>query len=269
MNFRLVYFKKTMIKIKPIDWAVVHEYHGVTYQAELYRPYMSVMPMNPYYLSVKNPIEYDQKKDKSCVVFSAMAMISYNCNLEFEDTEWREIWQEIQWNRWGDIFLTSREMGQRFILNSFPIFINTHEGNIFLEKNWWLQIEVWCDPKWIEEGVLTGKITKILPMGKTRFIHAMLLYKREWRYYLQNSWRETKDLWGYNIFDITDIYHDSIKAGIIRPYGMAIVPYFNNIGKTTTTKDHARALMRVWINAITDTWKSFKNKVAKVDWIIN
>jgi hypothetical protein len=258
-----------MIKIETIEWAVVHEYHWISYQAELYRPYISALPINPYYSFLKKPIEYDQKKDKSCVVFSDMAMISYNCNLEFSDEEWREMWQEHQGNRWGDIFKTSRELGQRFILNSFPIYLDTPECDMYLKKQWSLQVEVWCDPKWIEEWVLTWKITKVLPMKKGRYIHAMLLYRKSnWEKFLQNSWRWVKNIWGHNIFNITSIYDECVKIWLIRPYWMAILPYFHK-WQTVTLKDHTRAVKRLWVEIVWDVWDTFKNKFAKVDWKID
>lgn len=62
------------------------------FQAEMYKEYVPKMPKN----QITKVIEYDQKKDKSCVVFSACAMISYNCGLEFTYDEMREMWQEYQ-----------------------------------------------------------------------------------------------------------------------------------------------------------------------------
>lgn len=75
------------LKIVSIPDAVVQPstlaYHGIRFQAEDMRPHISKLPKNPF----KTIIEYDQKKDKSCVVFSDMAMITYNCNLPFTDEE--------------------------------------------------------------------------------------------------------------------------------------------------------------------------------------
>lgn len=122
-------------------------YHGIRYQAELYRPYIAKLPKNPY----QTIIEYDQKKDKSCVVFSDMAMISHNCNLPFTDEEGREMWLEHQGQQGGDIFKTSRELGQRFILNSFPIYLNTPEWEVLLDKEWSAQVEIWSDPYFLAE----------------------------------------------------------------------------------------------------------------------
>jgi hypothetical protein len=148
-------------KIATIPDAVVQpstlEYHGIRYQAELYRPYIHELPKN----SSQTIIEYDQKKDKSCVVFSDMAMISHNCQLTFTDDEGREMWLEHQGERGGDIFKTSREIGQRFILNSFPIYLDVPEWEMYLDKGWSAQVEIWCDPIFLQEGVQTGKITKI------------------------------------------------------------------------------------------------------------
>lgn len=101
---------------------------------------------------------------------------------------------------------------------------------------------------------------------KNSFRHAMLLYKKDGRYYLQNSWRGLKEEYGfYNIYDITEVYRDCIKMGIIRPYAMAVVPYYSFLGNPTTLKDHTRALARVGITAVSDVWDSFKKKVARVD----
>ena len=46
---------------------------------------------------------------------------------------------------------------------------------------------------------------------------------------------------------------------------MAILPYYSWLGKTTTLKDHTRALKRVGITAVADVWDAFKKKVARVD----
>ena len=74
-------------KIAKIPDAIVQPstlaYHGIRYQAEDMRPHIPELPKNPF----QTIIEYDQKKDKSCVVFSDMAMISHNCNLSFTDEE--------------------------------------------------------------------------------------------------------------------------------------------------------------------------------------
>lgn len=252
-------------KVENISGVESVPYHGIQYQAALYEPYITELPKNPF----KNIIEYDQKKDKSCVVFSDMAMISYNCNLTFTDEEWREMWLEHQWERGGDIFKTSRELGQRFILNSFPIYLNTHHWNIYLDLGWSAQIEVWCDPNWLTEWVHTGKITKILPI-KNSFRHAMLIYKINGRYYLQNSWRWLKEeYWFYNIYDITEVYHECIKIGILRPYWMSILPYYSWLWKPTTLKDHTRALIRLGSSITWNIWEDFKKKFAKVDWKID
>ena len=106
------------------------EYHGISYQAKLYLPYIKKLPKNTFEVMS----EYDQKQDKSCVVFSSLAVMSHNCHIFFTNEEGREIWQEHQGNRGGDIFKTSRELGQRFIQNSFPIYLDTPEWEIYLNK---------------------------------------------------------------------------------------------------------------------------------------
>lgn len=213
--------------------------------------------------------EYDQKKDKSCVVFSNIAMLSYNCNLKFTDDEGREMWLEHQGERGGDIFKTSRELGQRFILNSFPIYLDTPEWEKYLEKWWSAQVEIWCETEWMNEWIYTWKITKIMPVWSFR--HAMLLYKKEGRYFLQNSWRWLKDeYWFFNIYDITEVYRECIEKKILQPYWMAILPYFSHITKQPTIlKDHTRAMARLWIMAVWDVWGTFKKKYAKVDGVVD
>lgn len=252
-----------MYKIEPISDAVVQTtpYHGIRYQAELYRPYIHKLPKNPF----NTIVEYDQKKDKSCVVFSDMAMITYNCNLGFTDEEWREMWLEHQGERWGDIFKTSRELGQRFILNSFPIYLDTPEWEIYLDKGWGGQVEIWCDPTFLAEWLQTGKITAIKGTSIV-FKHAIKIHKKEWRYYLQNSWRWLKDQGLFNIYDITEIYRECIERGILRPYGIAILPYYSNLTQQPTIlKDHTRALTRAGVSVVSDVWDSFKKKIARVD----
>ena len=254
-------------KIATIQDAVIQPstlaYHGIRFQAEAMRPHISKLPKNPF----QTIIEYDQKKDKSCVVFSDMAMISHNCNLPFTDEEWREMWLEHQGERGGDIFKTSRELGQRFILHSFPIYLDTPEWEIYLDKGWSAQVEIWTDEYFLVEWVKTGRITKLLPgANKNTFIHGMKMHKKEGRYYLQNSWRGLKDeYWFYNIYDITEVYRECIEKWILRPYWMAILPYYSWLGITTTLKDHTRALKRVGITAVADVWDAFKKKIAKVD----
>lgn len=87
------------------------------YQAELYREYLPLLPVN----TVDFVHEYDQKKDKSCVVFSAGSMIARNTGLDFTNEELREMWQEYQGNEGGNIFKTTKQIGQRFMLEAFPI----------------------------------------------------------------------------------------------------------------------------------------------------
>lgn len=70
-------------KIENISGVEEVPYHGIQYQAALYEPYVIKLPKNPFQLV----IEYDQKKDKSCVIFSDMAMMGYNCKLAFTDNE--------------------------------------------------------------------------------------------------------------------------------------------------------------------------------------
>ena len=254
-------------KIVSIPDAVVQPstlaYHGIRYQAELYRPYIPKLPRNPF----QKIVEYDQKKDKSCVVFSDMAMITHNCSLKFTNDEWREMWLEHQGERGGDIFKTSRELGQRFILNSFPIYLDTPEWEMYLDKWWAGQVEIWSDALFLKEWVHTGKITKLLPGAtKNTFIHAMKMHKKDGRWFLQNSWHELVSLGYHNIYDITEVYHECIAKGILRPYWMAILPYYSHVTQEPTIlKDHTRALKAVGLTAVSDVWDSFKKKVARVD----
>ncbi len=138
-------------QIEDISGAVLEPsalaYHGIKFQADLYLPYIPKLPKNPF----QTIIEYDQKKDKSCVVFSAMAVMSYNCKLSFTDEEGREMWLEHQGERGGDIFKTSRELGQRFILNTFPIYLDTPEWEIYLDKGWGAVVEIWSDTVFLQE----------------------------------------------------------------------------------------------------------------------
>jgi len=69
-----------------------YEYNGWYFQAEMYKEYVHKMPQN----AICKVLEYDQKKDKSCVPTSACAMITYNSGLEFAEWEIREMWQEYQ-----------------------------------------------------------------------------------------------------------------------------------------------------------------------------
>lgn len=258
-------------KIENISESVVQpnilEYHWIKYQAELYRPYIAKIPKNTF----RTIIEYDQKKDKSCVIFAALANIWYNWNLPFNDDEGREIWLEHQWGLWGDIFKTSRELGQRFILNTFPIYLDTPEWEMYLDKGWSGVVEIWSDTVFLQEWVQTGKITKIAWSITNKFKHGMELYKKDGRYLLQNSWRGIKEeYWLHNIYDITEVYEECIKKGILRPYGMAILPYFSHITEQPTTlKDHTRAITRLGLSTAWDVWDTFKKKFAKVDGVID
>lgn len=257
MTFKIVSIPDSVVQPSTLA------YHGIRYQAELYRPYIHELPKNPF----NTIIEYDQKQDKSCVVFSDMAMMSHNCQLAFTNDEWREMWLEHQGERGGDIFKTSRELGQRFILNSFPIYLDTPEWEIFLEKWWSAQVEIWTDEYFLVEWVKTGRITKLLPgANKNTFIHAIKIHKKDGRYYLQNSWNGLVSQGYHNIYDITEVYKECVAKWILRPYAMIILPYYSHLTKQPTTiKDHTRAVTRLGITAVGDVWDIFKKKVAKVD----
>lgn len=58
----------------------------------MYKEYIPLLPENPF----KTVLEYDQKKDPSCVIFSGGAMITYNTGLTFTNDELREMWEEYQ-----------------------------------------------------------------------------------------------------------------------------------------------------------------------------
>jgi len=57
----------------------------------------------------------------------------------------------------------------------------------------------------------------------------MLLYKKDGRIYIQNSWAGLKEQGYYNVYDITTIFEEMVKIGIICPYGMLILPYSQDI----------------------------------------
>ena len=256
------------MKVNNIQWAVIEptplEYHGIIYQAELFKSYIPKLPDNMF----RTVYEYDQKQDGSCVIFSIGATIWYNTGLSFTNNELRELWQEHQGDRGGDVFKSGRELWQRFILNSFPIYIDTPQCRMALDKGWWVEVEIWCDPVFLDEGLHTGFIHGVqpIPIGTKVFRHAMLLYKKDGKMFLHNSWKGLKTQWFHNIYDITGIYDILVSMKIIRPYGMMILPYSQDVypGMRIAFKDYTRALTRAGMSVGGDIWKSFK-KYAGID----
>lgn len=256
------------MEVKNIQDAVIQPsalaWHGITYQATLYKSYIPKLPDNMF----QKVMEYDQHQDPSCVVFGMGALIGYNTGLTFTNGELRELWQEHQGYRGGDPFKTGRELGQRFILNSFPIYIDTPEFKIVTAKKWAVWVEIWCNPIFLNQWLETGKITEVQPVHSWRrvFRHFMVLYIQDGRTYLHNSWEWLKAKGYHNIYDITTIFETMVAMKIIRPYGMLILPYSQDIHPwmKIAMKDYTRAIKRAGMSVGDDIWATFK-KLAGID----
>lgn len=243
------------------------EFNSWFFQANLYKEYVPIIPHN----SFKKILEYDQKKDPSCVIFSACGMITYNTGLEFTYDEMREMWEEYQGSLGGNPFKTTTQMGQRFALSHFPVDTSSKEFEDLLDKEWAMQLTIWTDAQFFVDGVDNGIIEKIHTAPKfweERYNHAIVIYRRLGRTFLQNSWKNGTTI---NIYDITDVYKEMIKNGLIRPCAMITIPYNQEQypGLKITFKHYTRALARTGVTTITNLWEQYKKWPAKIDWKID
>lgn len=234
--------------------------------AEVYAPYLDVMPEN----NMRCVMEYDQKKDPSCVVFSAAGMISYNTWLEFQYGEIREMWQEFQGNKGGQIYKTSTQIAHRLYLDRFPVnVLKLAHFEKVMDKGYALQISLRCSPYTILEGITDGTITHIAAIKDGKVLkHASIVYRSHTRTYLQNSWLNAGK---YNIYDITDVYEEMIKSGQIRQCAMCVLPYNykGTPGTAQTMKWYSKALAKIGMKGVADIFPAFKKYVAKIDWLVD
>jgi hypothetical protein len=244
------------------------------WQAELYSEYLPLLPVNPFQV-IK---EYDQKKDKSCVVFSAGGMITGNTGLAFTDDELREIWQEYQGDQGGSIFKTTKQMGQRFMLECFPIDAWSKNLDIVLNKGWRVQTSIWCGPDLLidgaNDGYMNGDYTPISQVEEKFNMmvlkHAIIIWRdlNTYRTYFQNTWPNGAPK---NIYDCTEVLQQLIDKKIIRQCAMLALPYSQDRkpGIASTIKSYTKALARIGISGATDIFQTYKNKYAKVDGVID
>jgi len=164
------------------------------WQAVAYSEYIPLLPQNPF----KIVHEYDQSKDKSCVVFSAGSMITYNTGLQFTNEELREMWQEYQGNEGGNIFKTTQQIGQRFMLEHFPVDAYGQYFEKVLDKGYAIQVSLSCGPDVLvdgaNDGIMEGDYT---PMYLVPFVYHMptidhaIMMRRDTttrKTYFQNTW---------------------------------------------------------------------------------
>lgn len=239
------------------------------WQAELYREYLPLLPQNPFQV-IK---EYDQKKDKSCVVFSAGSMITGNTGLPFTDEELREMWQEYQGNQGGSIFKTTKQMAQRFMLDCFPVDAWSKDLDTVLNKKWRVQVSIWCGPDLLidgaNDGVMNGDYTPISKVNEVFNMevlkHAIIMWRNDaGRTFFQNTWPNGAPK---NIYDCTEVLQQLIDKKIIRQCAMLALPYSQDRypGMKLTMKYYLKALARIGVQGANDVFQTFKNKYAKVD----
>lgn len=258
-----------------IPWAVTDvKMNTWIWQAELYKEYIPLLPENPWKI-IK---EYDQKKDPSCVIFSAGSMITANTWLEFTDDELREMWQEYQGNLGWSIFKTTKQMAQRFILECFPIDAWSKDFDDVLNKGWRIQTSIWCGPDllidWANDGYMNWDYTPISQVEEkfnmNVFKHAIIIWRDlvTKRTYFQNTWPNGAPK---NIYDCTEVLQQLIDKKIIRQCAMLVLPYsqYEKPWILTTMKYYTRALKRLWIDTTYEIWQKYKKNVVKIDWKID
>lgn len=237
------------------------------YQAEQAKEFAALLPVNP----IENTIEYDQKKDPSCVIFSAAGMLAHNAGLDFTYDELVEIWREYQGNSGGSIFKTTTQIGQRFMLEHFPVHTGSPEFEMILDRNWAMQISIWTDAQFFMDAVNNGIVNDIHKIPGPEFEiykHAIIIYRRSGRTWLQNTWKKGATT---NIYDITDVYKAMIENGLIRPCAMICVPFSQDrtAGMLMSLKWMTRALKRIGQDTTGDIWGKYKKHYAKVDGVID
>lgn len=243
------------------------EMNGWWFQAEQAKEFIPLLPVNP----VDTFLEYDQKKDPSCVVFSAWGMITRNSGLTFTEEELTEMWKEYQGNLGGSIFKTTTQIWQRLMLEHFPVDMKSPEFEILLDKNWTVQISIWTDWDFYKDAVDNGilnEVHKIPWVDQEIYKHAIIIYRKNSRTWLQNTWTK----WTINnVYDITDVYKEMINNGLIRPCGMICIPFSQDRAAwmLLSMKWMMRALKRTWSDLTGDIWAKYKKNVAKIDWKID
>lgn len=144
-----------------------------------------------------------------------------------------------------------------------------------LNKNWSIQITLWSGTDVYLDAMLDGIMTsleyKTIPVvAQTMdvFKHAIILFRRNGRTYLQNTWPNGAP---FNIYDCTDVLQQLIDKKLIRQCGMVVMPYSQDRypGMKITMKYYVKALARMGIQNAVDVFKTFKEKYAKVDGVID